>query len=236
MATPYATVALDTVQSTQDEARHRLGDRPGAVLVVAAEQTSGRGRTGRVWVSAPRAVAASLALRPSWSIETWPRLTLAAGLAAADATERVTGTGVWLKWPNDVVTADGAKLGGLLAESRDDVVVVGLGLNLFWPDPPAAAGALLDSDPGPGLARTIATAWADELLLRVDTGPRAWGVDQYRRRCVTLGADITWEPAGVGRAVDVDGDGRLLVETAGGPVLLAAGEVHQVRPGRVPPR
>jgi BirA family biotin operon repressor/biotin-[acetyl-CoA-carboxylase] ligase len=230
-------VTLGSVDSTQDEARSRLGDRPRALLVTAARQTQGRGRSGRAWIGAPRALAASLAFRPVWPPQEWPRITLAAGLAAVAAIEDLAGVRAALKWPNDVVDpATGAKLGGLLAEASGDVVVVGLGLNLHWPSPPAGIGAVVTEDPGPGLAGELAAAWADRLLATLDGDPGAWGVDEYRGRCITIGADVRWEPGGAGRAVDVDEVGRLIVETSDGTVILDAGEVHTVRRATVPGR
>lgn len=234
MATPYATVVLDTVDSTQDEARRRIGDHPRGVLVVAAAQTRGRGRRGRGWLSAPRGVAASLAFHPVWPTSAWPRMTLAAGLAAITAVADATGVEVALKWPNDLVDRTRAvKLGGILSESSGDVVVAGLGLNLHWPDPPPGVGPLLATDPGPELGEAIATGWADQLLGRVGGDPDGWGAAEYRRRCVTIGAEITWEPGGSGVAVDIDEQGSLVVATAQGRERLVAGEVHQVRPATV---
>ena len=116
----------------------RYAGRP--LLVVAARQTAGRGRRGRAWEEAARALAATLAFRPAWPEEAWPRLTLAAGLAAC----RALGEAVRLEWPNDLV-AGGVKVGGLLTEAAEGVVAVGLGVNLYWPEPTVAgAGALCD--------------------------------------------------------------------------------------------
>ncbi|CAN5316617.1 MAG: biotin--[acetyl-CoA-carboxylase] ligase [Acidimicrobiia bacterium] len=236
MDTPYATIALDTVDSTQDEARARLGDHPNGVLVTAAAQTRGRGRRGHGWINAPRGMAASLAFRPEWPTAAWPRMTLVAGVAAVTAVSEMAGTTVSLKWPNDILDASGgAKLGGILTESSGTVTVAGLGLNLYWPDPPAGIGGLLGADPGPELGGEIAARWADRLLPRVTGDPEAWGADEYRRWCVTLGSEITWEPGGAGLAVDIDEAGRLVVETAAGMVRLVAGEVRQVRPATVAP-
>jgi BirA family biotin operon repressor/biotin-[acetyl-CoA-carboxylase] ligase len=225
--TPYAPCGLcvlPSAASTQDEAFARFVADP--LLVVAARQTAGRGRMGRAWASAPRAVAASLALRPRWPEDCWPRLTLTAGLAA----RRALGEAVSLEWPNDLV-AGGLKVGGLLTEARGGVVAVGLGVNLYWPEPTVeGAGAVHAFDPGPEASVEIARAWAMDLLARAARPPDAWGRDQYAACCATLGREVTWEPAGRGRAVTVGVDGGLEVETDRGRRVLYAGEVHTVRP------
>jgi BirA family biotin operon repressor/biotin-[acetyl-CoA-carboxylase] ligase len=202
--------------------------------VVAARQTAGRGRRGRAWEEASRALAATLAFRPAWPEEAWPRLTLAAGLAAC----RALGEAVRLEWPNDLV-AGGAKVGGLLTEAADEVVAAGLGVNLYWPEPTVAgAGGLWAGDPGPEAAPRLAAAWAEDLLARVAAGPGGWGLDEYSARSATLGREVNWEPtgrevtgepAGQGRAVALAEDGGLVVETARGRRVLHAGEVHTVR-------
>lgn len=220
MAPPYSVRHAEETDSTQDDARSAYEDRP--VLVVAARQRKGRGRSASEWVNAPRAMAASLALRPAWRTEDLPRLPLLAGLAAA----RVFGCD--LKWPNDLMVGDD-KVGGILVEVSGGLAVVGLGLNLWWPDAPEGWSGLHQEDPGPARRRSAGPAWAEEMLALVHAGP-AWPVDEYRRRCTTLGRDITWEPGGSGTAIDVDADGGLVVETADGRTVLRAGAVRHVRP------
>jgi biotin-(acetyl-CoA carboxylase) ligase len=151
-------------------------------------------------------------------------LTLIAGLAAAD----VAGDATRLEWPNDLV-AGGEKVGGLLAESDGELLAIGLGLNLYWPESPSGMGAIHQSDPGPALSRAAAESWAQGLLDRVGAGPDGWGREEYVDRCVTVGRDIVWEPEGRGRAIGVSLDGALEVQTQEGDVELRAGEVHTVR-------
>ena len=140
------------------------------------------------------------------------------------------GEAVALEWPNDLV-AGGCKVGGLLTEAAGGVVAAGLGVNLWWPEPAVAgAGALWSEDPGPEAAPRLAAAWAASLLARVAAGPEGWGREEYAARCATLGREVTWEPSGRGRAVEVAPDGGLVVETASGRRVLHAGEVHTVRP------
>lgn len=218
MATPYFQLRLDRVPSTQDVARERLEELP--LLVLAAGQSEGRGRSGARWLDADRALAASLAFRGEEG-DARP-LSLVAGVAAVRAT-----TGTSLKWPNDVLL-DGSKVGGILVESSAGLIVVGLGLNLWWPAPPEGAGALFADDPGEEAHAEIGALWGAELMQLIDSG--GWPVDDYREICVTLGKDVTWEPDGRGRAVDVGDDGALVVETADNErVVLHSGNVSHVR-------
>ncbi|HUR23602.1 MAG TPA: biotin--[acetyl-CoA-carboxylase] ligase [Acidimicrobiales bacterium] len=184
---------------------------PDGVVVGAGHQTAGRGRRGRSWDSRPGAsLLVSVILRPAP-----PLVTLAAGVAAAEACEAVAGVEVGLKWPNDLLL-DGVKLGGILSELVGDAAVVGLGLNLAWA--PAGAAML-----GRGADREV-------LLDAYLAGLAAPGdvLDRYRERCTTLGRRVRVElPAGAveGVASGVDDHGRLLVE--GRPI--AAGDVVHLR-------
>ncbi len=222
MDTPYVAILVGAVGSTQDEARRRFGGTP--VLVSAEHQHAGRGRSAATWLGADRAVAASLAFRPSWPAAAWPRLTLVAGLAARAA----AGDPVRLAWPNDLMLGD-LKVGGLITESAGGVVVAGFGLNLSWDAPIAGAGALHESDPGVGEAHRIAEAWAGDLLGRLGAGPDEWGIDEYRKFSSTLGTRISWDPDGLGQAVDIAVDGGLVVDTAAGRRVLDSGVVRRVR-------
>ncbi|MDH5616461.1 MAG: biotin--[acetyl-CoA-carboxylase] ligase [Acidimicrobiia bacterium] len=222
MATPYVSIVLEDIPSTQDEAVARADDAP--VLVVAARQSAGRGRGGRRWETAPRAMAASLAIRPrGWKAAQFGCLSLVAALAG----RAVLGEDIGCKWPNDLLRDD-AKVAGLLLEASGDLVVIGLGVNLWWPDPPAGFGSLFETDPGPDNALELASGWCDDLLARIDRGPGEWGRAEYRRACGTIGRAICWSPGGAGRAIDVDEEGRLVVETATGRITLSSGEVWEV--------
>jgi len=216
MATPYLQLWAEEVPSTQDLARSELGRLP--VLVAAERQTAGRGRGGAAWLSAPRALAVSLAFRPSE--DDLRPFSLMAGVAAARVLKDVG-----LKWPNDLMSDD-AKVGGILVE-RADEVVVGMGVNLWWPDAPERIGALHDDDPGAGLHARIAGLWAAELMRLVDAD--GWPLDEYRSLCSTLGKTISWEPEGRGNAVDVAGDGGLVVEVSGIRQTLTSGSIRHLR-------
>jgi BirA family biotin operon repressor/biotin-[acetyl-CoA-carboxylase] ligase len=217
MATPYFQIRHDTVASTQDVAREALEDLP--VLVLAQGQTAGRGRGGEEWLNADRALAASLALHaPTDDLRPF---SLMAGVAAVRATE-----GTELKWPNDVVAGD-LKVGGILVERSGETVVIGLGLNLWWPEPPSEMTGLYDQDPGEARHAEVGALWGAELMRLIDA--EGWPIDEYRSVSSTLGKDVTWEPDGVGRAVDVAPDGGLVVETGEDTITIHSGVVRLLR-------
>jgi BirA family transcriptional regulator, biotin operon repressor / biotin---[acetyl-CoA-carboxylase] ligase len=119
------------------------------------------------------------------------------------------------------------KVGGILVERSGDVTVIGLGLNLWWPSAPEGMGALFDEDPGEEAHAEIGALWGAELMEAIDN--TGWPIDDYREMCDTIGRDITWEPDGSGRAVDIAVDGALLVETSHGVESLHSGAVSHIR-------
>ena len=129
-----------------------LAGEPEGVVLAAEEQTAGRGRMGRAWVSPPyAALTFSLLIRPDVPPARRGWLPLLTGVAVAAAVTDVTGVETRLKWPNDVlagnVLAGEGKLAGILAEAAGDAVVVGIGLNVSTE--PAELTRLL-AGPGPG--------------------------------------------------------------------------------------
>jgi BirA family biotin operon repressor/biotin-[acetyl-CoA-carboxylase] ligase len=191
--------------------------------VTAGEQTAGHGRQGRTW-SAPagRALLCSLLLREP------PRLLpLAAGAAVAE----VAGAEALIKWPNDILLAE-RKVAGILVEGRPQErwAVVGIGLNV----------ALRPGDFPPELRERAATLGLEEdaiepMLEKLLVGLERWlgasesqVLDAVRSRDALLGRSVRWA-AGAGRGAGIDGDGRLVVDTAEGHVALDAGEVHLER-------
>jgi BirA family biotin operon repressor/biotin-[acetyl-CoA-carboxylase] ligase len=233
----------------------RAGAAEGLV-VVAEEQLAGRGRSGRVWSSPPRAgLTFSVLLRPvGVPPERWGWLPLLTGLALARAVGGATGIVARLKWPNDLLLGVSLRKGaGILAEVADPnpaapAVAVGVGLNVTTkadelPRPDATSLRLegatsVDRDP---LLRAVLRELAvDYDTWRLHAGdPAASGLRAaYLESCATLGQSVQVElPAGGwlrGAAVDIDGDGRLVVETDDGRQAIAAGDVVHVRPANPP--
>ena len=235
-----------TIGSTNDRARDLLNEPGGeGRAIVTEEQTAGRGRRGRAWTSPPgRNLMVSVAVRPDIPVADAWQLALAAALAARSAC--AAHAPVALKWPNDLVAHDGAKLGGLLLETTIDgdrvtSAVIGIGINVNWPraEMPAeiAAGATsLGELAGTHIDRAdLLGELLDALdaeLVAVEAG--ASPVPRYREVCATLGTEVGVDtPTGriEGRATGIDDGGALMVETAGGRVALTSGEIVRVRAG-----
>jgi BirA family biotin operon repressor/biotin-[acetyl-CoA-carboxylase] ligase len=224
MATHYDIFRLATVESTQDEARNRMGNDGTAVLVVADEQILGRGRQGRVWSEPDRGMFASVAFASQWDAATRTLIPLIAGVAMRRALSNLFDIHVDLKWPNDLILATG-KIGGILAESSGNSLVVGCGVNLWWDDPVPGAGALFSTDPGVDAAVVLAESWTSELLEIIEEGSSAWPRTEYEHASVTVGREVRWED-GHGRAIGIADDGGLVVQQESIEITLHSGEVH----------
>jgi BirA family transcriptional regulator, biotin operon repressor / biotin---[acetyl-CoA-carboxylase] ligase len=220
---------------------------PGQARVCLAEyQTGGRGRRGRRWQSPP---ASGLCLSVSWSFAQPPAalsgLGLAAGVIVAEALEAMGATGLGLKWPNDLVTADG-KLAGILVDVSGDPagplrVVIGLGLNLRLPpglvselarEPGSYGAAALDALlPGiAGRRNLLAARLVDALVAGLGQFARDGFpafADRWRGRDVLAGRPVRVSgPGGSydGVARGIDADGALLLEREGELQTLLSGD------------
>jgi BirA family biotin operon repressor/biotin-[acetyl-CoA-carboxylase] ligase len=236
--------AHELIGSTNDRARELLAEPGGdGAVVLAEEQSAGRGRRGRSWVSPPRRnLTLSVALRPRIAAADGWQLGQAAGLAVAAACATVAPVG--LKWPNDVESADGRKVAGLLVETlvEGDVLggaIIGVGINANWrvaempPDIAGRATSLADLAGTEVDRANVLAALLDALdreigALEAGTSP----LDRYRAACTTLGAFVTvaTDDGPIhGRATAIDAGGGLVVEAEDGRHVIAAGEVVRVQ-------
>jgi BirA family biotin operon repressor/biotin-[acetyl-CoA-carboxylase] ligase len=251
-------VVPSTGSTNADLLARALAGEPEGVVLAAEEQTAGRGRMGRAWVSPPyAALTFSLLIRPDVPPARRGWLPLLTGVAVAAAVTEVTGVQARLKWPNDLLAGE-AKLAGILAEAAGDAVVVGIGLNVSTE--PAELTPLL-AGPGPGAlpatslpATSLRAAGATALdrtglLLAIlawfERWYQAWrqaGGDpdrsglreEYVSWSATIGRTVRAElPGGQvlsGPAAGVDSDGRLLVRvSSGAEVPVAAADVVHLR-------
>jgi BirA family biotin operon repressor/biotin-[acetyl-CoA-carboxylase] ligase len=127
---PFRLLIRQSTASTNDDARElAAAGAPDGRIVLALEQTAGRGRRGAAWFSEPHeSLALSIVLRPAQPKALWPRLALASGLAVAEALE-FFGAATGIKWPNDVWIGE-KKTAGILVEAGPDFAIVGIGLNI----------------------------------------------------------------------------------------------------------
>lgn len=226
------------------------GAEEGAVLV-AEEQTSGRGRLDRQWTAPPRSgLFFSVLLRPAEvPVARWGWLPLLTGVAVATGLARGAGVDTALKWPNDLLVTVGGeerKTGGILAErAGEDGVVVGVGVNVTLradelPVPRAGSLALagaVNTDRDPLLRAVLRSLeeWYDRWR-SAGGDPAASGLQEaYAAGCATLGREVRAELPGdrsvVGEAVAVDGDGRLVIATREGvQEPVGAGDIVHLRP------
>ncbi len=207
---------VEEAESTQ--ALLDAADPEGAVAV-ADHQTAGRGRLGRRWEAPPgTAITASVLLRPAAGAPI-QQLSLVAGLAVAETVEEALQLSAQIKWPNDVMV-DRRKVAGILAEARDGVVVLGIGLNVNQTRGQLPEDARVE----PASLRTVDGEERDRAPLLADLLARLEGAhDAWRDG----GLDAVFDGIGSrdflrGRRVSVDGregvaggldrQGRLLVD------------------------
>jgi BirA family transcriptional regulator, biotin operon repressor / biotin---[acetyl-CoA-carboxylase] ligase len=207
-------------------------DDPEGAIATTDHQTGGRGRRGRSWVESPgTSVLCSVLLRPPPELPA-PQLSLVGGLAAAIAAEETLGLAAQIKWPNDVMV-NRRKVAGVLAEARDGVVILGIGVNVNQTPGQLPADARV---PAASL-RTLDGRLRDrEEVLALLLGT----LDGLYARWREGGLEALYDDLGArdflrGRRVSVDGvegtaqmilrDGRLEVSTAAGPVVVESGEV-----------
>ena len=242
LAGRWPVVLLRETDSTNQRALEWDGE---PVVIVAERQTAGRGRLGRSWHGRPgEGLAFSLIVPDDLMppLAEVSRLSLVAGLAVAEAIDRVAGVRCAIKWPNDVLLG-GRKVAGVLVESvmRGGRLrlVIGVGVNVANRDfPPALAkratsvalAAKKEVDPAlllgvlaASLARWLAQLRCEGFLGRIR--------DAWRARDAVLGKELVWvRPDGgkvVGRAEGIAADGQLLVRDGRGNLhAVLSGDVH----------
>ncbi len=248
----WQIVSLQETASTNDVAYNlALAGAAEWTVVVADAQTSGRGRQGRVWHSAPNAgLWCSVVLRPPVPLADLGPLTLVLAVAARRAAAALGAGHVRIKWPNDLMCA-GRKLAGILTESRGggsdappEFVIAGIGVNITTPAggfPESVAGTAVALDQC--ISRQLDAAGYGASLLREIV--RAYqlflteGFQSLRAEWMAfadfLGQEVTISGAGspvAGCVEDINEAGQLVLRGHGGQtILVSAGDVI-VRPDR----
>ncbi|WP_374603561.1 biotin--[acetyl-CoA-carboxylase] ligase [Niveibacterium sp.] len=236
---------LETCPSTSSLLLDRAAaGAPSGAVLWALEQTAGRGRRGRAWVARPEA---SLTFSLLWRFQPGTRLSglsLAAGLAVAQALEGLGARDIALKWPNDI-WLDGRKLGGILIELHQSgartAAVIGIGLNVA----PPAPGDVLDQ-PVAGLSESSAVSTDPVVVLAAVLASLATTLDLFERQGFAVLRDAwlarhalqdqpvrlvddSGEAEGLCRGVDAEG--ALMLERDGLLVRVLGGDVSLRRRG-----
>lgn len=240
---PWQVHWFTTVDSTNTQAKTMAqAGAPQGTVLIASQQTGGRGRMGRSFSSpAGAGLYLSVILRPNCNAEKLMHLTCAAGVAACDAVEQSCGIRPGIKWINDLVL-ENKKLGGILTEmSVDpktglvDFAVIGIGINCLQKarDFPQELQDIAISLTAAGYQVDMAQLAANLICALYKMSEQlqdpAATMAAYRRDCITLGREVTLlrgEEKQYGTALDVDDDGALAVRFPDGSVKsVNSGEV-----------
>lgn len=231
------------VGSTMDIAREMAEDgAPAGTLVMAEEQTAGRGRGGRPWFSAPGwSLHLSMIMRPPGvDAPVLSALPLRLGLAVAAGIEEAAGVETRVKWPNDVVTVGHRKLAGVLCEAalgggQPGFVIAGIGVNVGqdeedFPPELRASATSVSREAGHLVRRPTVVGALLETVLPLATARASaltkGELTQLARRDALTGRALTLDgtPVGLGAGVEPDGALRIKDDT---------GEIRRIRAGTV---
>lgn len=214
-------IGFECVISTNDTIRTLIAEGASEGLVVCAEeQTHGRGRFQRTWVSTPGAnLLFSVFLQPSLSDDQVPLLNFAASVAVARTLKIYPGLAAELRWPNDVFV-HGKKISGILSERSGNAVVIGIGVNVnqdvFPDDLPCATscrietGMLLDR----GRIFHLLLRELDDVYQQVMDDGFAGIMEEWRAACGMVGTSVTLASSDRmvrGTVTRIDDDGALVI-------------------------
>ena len=238
---------FDSLPSTNLEAARRANEGAAEGLcIVALEQTAGRGRLQRQWVSPKGAgLYFSILLRPQFELSIWPLLTLTASVAVHDALLEACALETDIKWPNDILAND-KKLCGILAETVETPhgrsVVVGVGINLTaqsYPEEFDAAATSVESITGITpvldvlLAALVVALGKHYEMLKQSNGPERMVREWCARSSYAEGKRVRvvdGNESFVGTTRGLERDGALRLETTTGEIrVVRAGDVTSVR-------
>lgn len=230
-----------TNTDARDIARQNKLKRP--LLIVADHQSCGRGRQGKAFHSPSGGLYMTLALPCGLPLADTLGVTSCTAVAVSDAIDSLTGADCGIKWVNDIYLetgSDAGKLCGILVESVNDyekmvseVLIIGIGVNLT--EAPSVTDssvkAISLADCGYSCSRTeLCAAIVNRLLTFRQTGfsSESW-IDEYRRRSIVTGREVTFVRNGVtysGTASAITDSGSLIVNCGGDTVMLDSGEIH----------
>lgn len=234
-------ITREITGSTNNDAKDMIKNKPGDTLIVAEEQTAGRGRRGKSFLSPNGGLYMTLLLRCSMPIKEALGATSCAAVALVRALDKLCRVDAKIKWVNDIY-AGGKKLCGILTEAVNDYssgtteyLIIGIGVNVASsPDitslSQGSAEAVSLSELGANVGREELCADITRELLQL----RRVGFDfssvydEYLSRSAVMGREITFIKNGVahrGKAIGIDKNGALAVESDGKCFILDSGEI-----------
>lgn len=233
-------LVFDSIDSTNQEAKRRANELNTALLI-AEEQTQGKGRRGRQWISEHgTGIFMSLLLRPKISPVYASCLTLLAGLATQRAINTITGLDVKIKWPNDLVI-NGKKVCGILTEMSAEMeqihyVVIGIGMNVNYTSISTEIKDIASSLSVEGEKTYSRKQLVQETIKQFESLYEGfltnqslnYVVEDYNSVCVNVGKDVKVDMkdgALVGKALGINESGSLLIDVDGKIEEISSGEV-----------
>lgn len=246
MTLRWSIETYERLASTQDEMKSRLREQaatdvPEGLVIQAIEQSAGRGRQGRLWLSPPGNLYMSVLLKPACPVAQAGSLSLLICYSVGRALEALCGPGqgFQLKWPNDVLLK-GKKCAGILLESETDEkgalqhVIAGIGVNLA--SAPAEVGIALNAACFSGLSLTETR---DGILENLHEDYDVWGkegfspfADSWLKRTIRPGTPITAGAhsariSGAFKTIDINGN-LIVIDESGQDRTFASGEIVQL--------
>jgi len=240
----YIVHHFDVVTSTQDVAREMAEEgAPEGTVVLAEEMVAGKGRLGRKWHAGRGGLWMTIVVRPSVSPREAQLLSIASSVAVVEAARRTLGVELGIKWPNDVLFK-GKKVAGVLVETsisgmRVVYSLVGIGVNVNNEIPPELRQTAVSlkeltgtSIPRIPLLRSLLESF-DDLYGNLERGDARAVISRWKACSATIGRKVRvvcWDGVLEGVAIDVAGDGSLLLKADNGSILVVnAGEVVHLR-------
>lgn len=229
-----------TLPSTNQKAKQLATEGASSpTIIIAEQQTAGKGRMGRSFYAPPKSgIYMSLLLRPNLSAKDSTLITTAASVAVCRAIKLTIGESAGIKWVNDIIFRK-KKVCGILTEAVTnfedgtiDYVVLGIGVNVateyFPPEIRTIAGSLLAPGRGGITRNQLAAAILNELFVILENLESRDFMPEYRSLSVVIGKDvevIEHTRSYIARAIGISDDGGLIIKTSEGTKTLMSGEI-----------
>ena len=206
------TFFFESIYNTQEFALRELEDEP--VIVISLKQEQGKGTAKRKWLNADQALACSLAINQSEILVPKTLIPLIASyiyISKVNILDKLS-----LKWPNDIILNQ-KKVGGVLVETINEKICIGLGVNYFWNKPEIlSAGSIYIEKQDVNLIKEHGEVWGEVLTTTLKQGQ--FNIFEYKKRLTTLNKLVEY-PDGRGWVQDVNPDGSLSVKTIDNKII-----------------